>query len=522
MQNLSLDKQLLIFLNEALDNRRLITITFSIISISVLIIGLNSPKSYESSTTMLWNMGHVLNPLLEDTAVTSTEDKQSIAKEIFLSSKNLTMLIEEIGLNYSLEGKKFTEREIEFIKRGLHDSIILLGPKNNNNTLKISYSSTDPEKAFLVVSVISRLFIEERISKRKSDSSVAYNFIDKQVNEYQVKLEKISKSIDEFKSQNIELHIDTTQSVNARVNNFQDKIKDTSQKIREEIIIKNSLTEQLVIEAAKSTAVEEVNIKNERLLTLKDKLDTLRLSYTEGYPDIVQIKEQIENLTRSIGENASNQPGSADTLSSNEDILGSGVKIKSPLYHKLQQQLSTIETTLKTLSARKKNQEKQLAYELDRSGEVLLVFNRLEVLSKDYNVTKANYENLKAKREKARISLSLETEKAGSLYQILDPPVVPLIPEGIRFIHFALGSIVAGVVIPLAVIFGLLLLDPRIRHEDDIEFGDALPVIGVIPNFITGKDLKRQRLVTVQSFMIFSLSLVVWFSLALSRFFEVL
>jgi len=524
MQNLSLDKQLLIVLNEALDKRRLIAISFSIISITILIVGLNWPKTYESSTTLLWNRGDVLNPLLNDTAVTGTEYKQSIAKEIILSNKNLKMLIEELGLNYSLEGEKFTEREIEYLKRGLRDNIILLSPKRNKkvNTLKISYSSTIPEKAFLVVSVISRLFIEERISNRKSDSSVAYNFIDKQVNEYQVKLEEISKSIDEFKSQNIELQIDTTQSVNARVNKLKDKIKDTAQKIREEIIKKDSLTEQLVIESAKTTAVEEVNIKNERLLRLKDKLDTLRLSYTEGYPDIVQIKEQIKNLTRSIEANESIQPGNAETLNWDEGKFSSGVKVKSQFYQQLQQQLSAIKITLRTLVARKYEQEKQLALELDRSGEVLLVFNRLEELSRDYNVTKANYDNLIAKREKARISLSLEIEKAGSLYQILEPPVVPLIPEGLRFWHFALGSVIVGGAVPLAIVFGLLLVDPRIRHEDDIDFGEAVPVIGVIPDFKTGKDLKKQRLFTIQAIMIFSFSLVVLFSLALSRLFGVL
>ena len=518
MQNLSLDKQLLIALNEALDKKRLIVISFSIISITILIVGLNSPKSYVSSTTLLWNRDDVLKPLLKDTAVTSTESKQSVAKEIILSSKNIQILIEEAGLDYSLEGEKFSAREIEYIKVSLRDKIRL---SSTINTLKISYKSISPEMAFLVVSVISRLFIEERISNRKSDSSVAYNFIDKQVNQYQIKLEEISKSIDEFKSQNFELQIDTTQNVNARVNNLKDKIKDTAQKIREEIIKKNSLTEQLVIESADTTAVEKVNIKYERLLRLQDKLDTLRLSYTEGYPDIVQIKEQIKNLTRSIEANRSIQSGNAETLKWDEGKFSSGVKVKSQFYQQLQQQLSAIKITLRTLVARKYEQEKQLALELDRSGEVLLVFNRLEELSRDYNVTKANYDNLKAKREKARISLSLEIEKAGSLYQIQEPPVVPLIPEGLRFLHFALGSVIVGGAVPLAIIFGLLLVDPRIRHEDDIDFGETFPVIGVIPEFKTGKDLKRQRLVTVQSIMIFSLSLVVLFSLALSRVFEV-
>ena len=157
MQNLSLDKQLLIFLNEALDNRRLLAIAYFIISITILIIGLNLPKTYQSSTVLLWNKGDVLNPLLKGAAVTSTESKQSIAKETILSSKNLDLLIEDLGLAYSPGGEKFSPREIEYLKENFRDSIKTTS--NKNNTLKISYKNTSPEKAFLVVSVISRLFV---------------------------------------------------------------------------------------------------------------------------------------------------------------------------------------------------------------------------------------------------------------------------------------------------------------------------------------------------------------------------
>ncbi len=521
MQNLSLDKQLLIFLNEVLDNRRLLAIAFSIISITILIFGLNSPKKYESSTTLLWNRSSdLLNPLLKGTAVTSTESNQSIANEIILSNKNLELLIENMGLDYSSSGEKLSSLEIERLKAGFRDSIKIRRKKNY--TLKISYKNTSPEKAFRVVSVISRAFINERIFNRKTDSSVAFNFIDKQVNEYQVKLEEISKSIDQFKSRNIELQIDTTQSVNAKVSNLKEKIKDTTQKLREETIRKNILAEQLLIESAKSTTVEKENIKMERLLGLKDRLSILRLSYTEGYPDIVQIKEQIIILERSLENNAFGRSSDVNSYIPDDGILGSGVNVKSQFYQQLHQQLLAIEITLKTLSARKLEQEKQLALEMDRSGDVLLAFNRLKVLSKDYDITKSNYDNLKAKREKARISLSLEIEKADSLYQVQEPPAVPLIPEGIRFAHFALGSIIVGVVMPLAIIFGLLMIDPRIRHEDDIDADDAIPVIGVIPIFKSVIDLKKQRLATIQTLIIFSLSSIVLVTLSLSRFFEVI
>jgi len=521
MQNLSLDKQLLIFLNEAFDKRLLFAITFTIISISILTVGLLWPKSYESSTTLLWNKASALQPLLEGTAVTNAGNEQSrIAKEVIYGSSNLQTLIEETGLNYSAAGDKLSDREIEILKANLRIMIKL--QQNRNNTIKISYINRSPDLAFHVVSVISQLFIEESTLKKKTESNDAYDFIENQVNKYQAKLKGITKNINEFKSKNVELQVDTTQRVSARVSNLKEAIEITSLNLKEAIIQKETLTEQLVIESAKSNFVEEENVNNERLITLENQLNTLRLSYTETYPDIVQINEQIKILRKSMEANANKQFNNAVTLDSDKSNSGSSVKVRTQLYQQLQQRLSAVETTIRTLSARKNDQEKQLSFELGRSNEVSRVFNRLNELSRDYDVTKAIYDRLLTRRENARVSLNLENESAGSLYKVQEPPTIPLIPQGLRFLHFALGSIVGGVGIPLAIIFGLLFIDSRIRHEDDIDSDDAIPVIGVIPIFNNGKELKKQRLVTIQSIMIFSLSFAVLITLSLSRYYEVI
>ena len=272
MQNLSLDKQLLILLNEALDKRRLFAFTFSIISIVILVIGLNWPKLYESSTTLIWNQGNMLKPLAGTAAANAGSEQAQLAKEVIYSNKNLEILIEKTGLDYSPTGEQLSDRDIEYLKTQLRGKLLLKPSKNN--TLKISYKHTNPELAFLVVNVISQLFIEESSSKKKSESIEAYNFIEKRVNEYELKLEKITSRIDEFKSENIELQIDTTKSVNARVGKLKEQIRVTSLKLKEAIVSKESLTAQLEIESAKGTIVEEENANNERLLDLEYKLNT--------------------------------------------------------------------------------------------------------------------------------------------------------------------------------------------------------------------------------------------------------
>lgn len=97
-----------------------------------------------------------------------------------------------------------------------------------------------------------------------------------------------------------------------------------------------------------------------------------------------------------------------------------------------------------------------------------------------------------------------------------------MVPQGFRFLHFVLGSIFMGFAIPGGIIFGLLLIDTRIRHEDEIAQDDSIPIIGVVPIFKNNTDLKKQRFATVQSGIIFFLSLAALVTLSLSRFYEVI
>ena len=516
MQELSLDKQILIALNEIYDKRRLCAVSFAIISMIVVSVGLVWPKTYMSFTTILWNQSQVVKPLLEGTAVTSSGKEQSqIAKEVIYSNKNLETVIETAGLNRSESGRLLSDKEIELLKAELRKKIVI--DRGSNNILRISYKSANPQEAYLVVSLVSKLFIEETTSNTKANSVDAYNFIQNQVFEYQQKLNKINQSIIDFKNENLEIQVNTAEAVNTRINSLSDQIKTTELQLKEAKIKRDSLAEQLVLESEKNTEEKVVTVKNERLVELEAKLSSLRLSYTETYPDIVQLKEQIKILRESLSEGAENP--TAEDQDTNTNSRGS---FKSALAERLKQQLADQETTIKTLEARKLDQENRFKQEIARSSQVNSAVSKLEELSRDREVTKQLYDRLLTRLENARVSLNLELESAGTLFKIQEPPIIPLVPEGLRFLHFAMGSVVLGAGIPIGLIVGILLIDPRIRHEEGLKLKGDIPMLGLVPNFKTRAELRKQRFATIQSVAILTVSLILVAALSLSRYYEVI
>lgn len=511
MQELSLDTQIRLVANEIYDKRRICSVLFAAISLGIIALGLNWPQTYESSATLVRDAAQVVRPLLEGTAIASTGARQAdLAKEVVYSNKNLDIVVERAGLNLKPDGTRMDDRELEILKSELREQINI--DRSGDDVLKIIYTNNNPEIAYLVVSVASELFIEETTQNKRADSNEAYRFIDSQVNEYKNKLDDINRRINEFKSQNVEVQVQTTEAVSARIGEINDRIRRTSLELKEATIQMDSLKEQLAAESEKSNAEEVANAQQQRLAEMQARLNTLRLSYTDTYPDIVQLKEQINTLRATIRRDASGESSEPKKTST----------IRSDLYERLQRQIADQELLIKTLGARKLDQERRLDQEIARSSQVSKIVARLEELSRDRDVNRALYDQLLTRRERARVSLSLELENAGALFKVQEPPIIPLVPKGLRFLHFAIASLIFGFGIPIGMIIAWLVVDSRIRHEDNLDLGGEYTVFGSISTYHTPREVRQQRLATALSVLLVSLSLAMVISISVSRYLQII
>jgi len=525
MQEISLAKQLETFANEVIDKRVWVSIGFAIVSIAILFVGVYWPKVYESKATILWSNTSSLSPLLEQNVARSTtiNDQADIAREIILSNKILDRLIEKAGLDKGADGKPLTERQRELLKGSLRRTLKIsnLGKR----LIVISYRSKDPEKAYLITSIVSELFIQETRSVKNQSSQAAYDFINRQVQDYKNKLDKINRQIIDFRKQNVDLDSDTRTGVNNRVNSLKNLIRETRLQLTEAQVQKKSLQEQLDRErrriqqqlaanrAQASTRVIQSNYE-ERLKALQTRLDTLRLSYTDDYPDIVQLKEQIRNLKLQIEQEKKERKDAPQPAAGSAPVEFE----PSPLYENLSNEIAGIETNIKTLEARIEDASTRLEKELQRASQVNALESQLEEMTRDLDVTQAIYDDLLTRRENARVSLNLQLENQGSTFKIQEPAVVPLVPVGLRFLHFALASLVLGIAVPLGLIFALVILDPRIRNEEaiDPEVLD-IPIIGVVGHYANDRDKEVERRKTRLSIAITGLTLLVLATIVLLK-----
>jgi hypothetical protein len=101
-------------IGEMSSHRRHLVEMFMVISLAAVLIGINFPKVYVSSTNMYVEYKNIIDPLMEGTAVRADiADLAANAKEIILGRSNLTEVLKRDGV---LTGRLSSAEEDELLK----------------------------------------------------------------------------------------------------------------------------------------------------------------------------------------------------------------------------------------------------------------------------------------------------------------------------------------------------------------------------------------------------------------------
>lgn len=465
-----------LFIREVKRNKTHIAIAFAVISILILCVGIVWPNRYSSVALIFAEEQSVINPLMEGRAATATNqrDRVSIARELLFGQKIMDQILRETGLINDSTHPVERERIIESLQGSTEIS------RSGGNLIKIEYRNSDPERAYTIAKRLSELFIEGSVQARQHEAAEAFNFINTQVSEYHKKLTEAEENLKDFRSDNVNITPGNETEVGGRINTLRLRIEQAQLELREAEIKQKTLEDQLSGEAETTSVLTREGQYRTRIAELQQELDTLRLTYHDTYPDIVRIKHQIEDLKEAIAnerrriEAAKNAPrGSAPRVDENVAL--------SPLYQQLRTELSQTKTLIATLRSRINENQSILNQELGRARRMHGAEAALAELTRDYNVNREIYQDLLKRRENARVTMNLGLQEQGPSLRIQEPARMPVKPSGLRFLHFIMGGLVLGIVLPLAVIYAIIMFDPRIRSEAVITENLKLPVLAAIP-----------------------------------------
>ncbi len=473
-----------VLITESFHSRRLVVGIFVIVNAAMLAVGLMWPKGYTASTSILVDERTIIQPLMAGAAVaTDALDRSRNAREVIFGRKIMDLVLDYGGWLTGTPSVEEREHLIEQIK--MRTSIVTVG----KNILRIEYRDDNPERAFRVTEKFAELLIQESIAAKAAESRAAFDFIQKQTQEYQDKLTSTEQELKELRSSTLDARSGNEGEVTARLNDLYRRIDVATQELREAEVKEASLERQVSGEAESTAEISREGQYRSRIGELKSKLDTLRLSYQDTYPDIVQVKQQIQDLTDEMNSQRARreQTKRSDRSEPDESV------VNNPIYQQLRRERSQNQAAIDALTARIEELQRQLQGEVSRGKRMHTGDARLAELTRDYQINRDIYQDLLRRRENARVSMNMDSDHQGLTFKIQEPPTLPQSPVGPRFLYFVVAGILLGVLIPLALLYARLQLDPRVRIGGEIAALHKLPIVTVVPHLWRPIELKGLR-----------------------------
>jgi uncharacterized protein involved in exopolysaccharide biosynthesis len=234
---------------------------------------------------------------------------------------------------------------------------------------------------------------------------------------------------------------------------------------------------------------------------LKSELAALQTTYSDKYPDVIQIKEQIRLLERRVAEEekkaaaaaAAPKPTAPAGSRPTRDLR---LAVQNPYVLSLMQQLDQAAVESKATADEIRNLTSQIAVYQKRLEMTPKRDQELALITRDYETTRELFRSLLAKRGEADIAAELEQRQKGEHFRVIEPASLPERPTGpnrlrLVLVGLALALGAAGVAVVLAE-----QVDTSYRRVDEVRTAAGVPVLSAIPRIVTEADRRgtlRQR-----------------------------
>lgn len=452
---------------EAIRFRVWVVLLFLVVSFIPLVVGYFWPNTYATQAVLHADQTNIIEPLLKGRASVTSVDPAKQAQESLYTRRVLERSAEEANIIGAAATDAQKAAAVEELRSGL--TVTTEGANN----FRVSYSAKDPERAFNALNSVVNVFIQDTARRKREESVGAFNFIDAQVESYRRQLELAEEKLKDFRAQNTD---GTEAQVSSRINQLRNDIETLKLEIQESESRIASIKGQLSQESQYQVAKGEADRLRDRRREMRQQLDQLLLSYQDNYPDVISMRQQIQDLDEEITR-----------LEFSGDSYASNANTENPLYEELRKQLSVAEVNLTAQQRRMQSLEQILEREYERSERVAENQAQLSDLTRDLDVTKNVYNEMLQRKESARLSMTLDIEGQGVNYRIQDPATFPLEPSGLRYIHFAIVGPFLGFLAPLGLLFIYVFLDPHYRSARSVhnDLPDGVDLIGVIPHYHT-------------------------------------
>lgn len=441
---------------------------FAAIALTALVMGLQTPKKFTSSTTLLVEETNIIEPLLRGrTTPTTVVDRAAIAREVAFSRKVMDDILRTGGW---LENNPTALEKSQLIEQ-IKGRTEITNPRQNLKLVQITYSDSDPQRARQVTQRFADLVIEESLHTKSRESRAAFRFIDSQVTDYHKRLMDAESKLAAYRKQHPDVMIGDAENVAERITQLRTEMDQAQMNLADQQTQAGVWRSHVGRETSMAATHGGSSQLRTQLMELQAERNRLSGTVTAQHPDMVRISKQIAALE---GQIRSGRTGSSAGASS--------AAMLSPENTAIRNRLAEAQSLSSASASRLAVGQRLMAEELARLQRVAALGGELADLTRNLEMNKTLYQDLLERRENARLAMNLDAQRGGLNFRVQEPASLPLQSDSVSLSSIAAGGLLLAALAPFALLMGWVRFDPRARSASQIEQISGLPVLGTIPS----------------------------------------
>lgn len=467
-------KRLFYVANAAWRQRYVIALPIIVMPILGLIIGVSTPRKYETATTILVQEPSMQNPFLKDLMVETNLKKRMDALNALVHSRHI---LTEVAVKQGLIGEEEkdpvkTDIAINKLSKALKVSLI------GNELVRIEFQSPKTEGMVETLNLVALRFVERVIAPQRYSIYKSRDFLEKELEARETDLleaeAKLATYKSDYASELPELHARNV----IRLTQIKDALAERQTALKGAQARYTNLRERV------SQTNPVIGRLEEKIVGMMGELAVLRARYTDQHSSIRALKRKIKSLEEERARTlASSQKINIEDL---ERLWDRASMIESdngeaPLLVEQLKQLQIVENEIQGLEEEVKALEAEFTANNKRVRNFGEHEKEITNLERDIVVKRKIYEDLASRHQLAQVTGALGKFEESDRVKMIDPPFQPTKPSNLPLFLYVLAGLMAGGFLGISLGSVLAIADTRIYAAEKMVAILGAPVIGRIP-----------------------------------------
>jgi len=452
-------------------------------SIGIVVVSL-LPNVYRATTTILVDPQKIPDRYVATTVTSDPGERLNTLTQQVLSATRLQEIIDQLNLYPEFRKKKTREEVLDFIRGKISIELKQSGGEGLSS-FTITYQDSDRLIVAPVANQLAASFYRWNLKIREEQALGTTQFLTAELEQAKQSLEDQEHQLEAFKMKHAGETPDTLPSNLQVLSRLQSQLQSTMDAIsrldQERILLTQIRNPEINREP--SALTERGRLLQEKS-RLENELWTLKRQFTDTYPDVVTVSDQLKEVNRQLSALPPPVAGSTESLDSNTQV-----------------RLGLIDAEMQRLKKQEAAIQQQMSSYQANVDAVPMLETELAELTRNYDASRQNYQSLLDKTFSAGMAEDLERKQQAERFRILDLATTPQKPFKPKRLPLMAGAIVFGCLLSAGAVIGLDFLKGTVKSEDELKsfIPSGVKIIGTIPPIISKADARRRRLVAVQS-----------------------